>query len=131
MTTPNEAAEAIYARLVDNIGTTPHTFENEELNVKVPWVRLVIRTRDRSQETLGNKGNRRFWSESSIFVQCYSLTNTGRQGADTLARLITTIYEGESFSGVNCHKAVPRESPPKGRWYQNVVEVEFTYDETK
>lgn len=131
MTTPNEAAEAIYARLETNIGAVPYTFENEELNTAEPWVRLTIRTRGRNQETLGKKGNRKYFSQSSIFVQCFALTDTGRQDADTLARLITTIFEGESFAGVTCNDSISRESAPKGKWYQIVVEVEFTYDETK
>lgn len=131
MTTPNEAAEAISARFVANIGTTAHTFENEDLKEPDTWMRLTIRTQARNQETLGPKGSRRYFSNASILVQCYSRTNIGRQPADTLARTVTTIFEGETFSGVTCNAAIARESPPEGKWYQIVVEVEFTYDETK
>ena len=131
MTTPNQAAEAIYARLEANIGSVEYTFENEDLTAPDEWVRLTIRTRARNQETLGRKGNRKYFSQSSIFVQCYSRLNIGRQGADTLARLITTIFEGETFSGVTCNDSVSRETPPEKDWYQIVVEVEFTYHETK
>lgn len=131
MTTPNEAAEAISARFEAGIGTIAFTYENEDLKEPDTWMRLTIETRTRNQETLGPKGSRKYFSNASILVQCYSRTNIGRQPADTLARTVTTIFEGETFSGVNCNDAIARESPPQGRWYQIVVEIEFTYDETK
>lgn len=131
MTTPNEAHEAIYARFEGGIGTTAFTYENEDLDAPDSWYRLTIRTLARNQETLGQKGNRRYFSEASILVQCYTRTNKGRQEADTLARVIVTLFEGETFSGVNCNNGITRETPPDGKWYQFVVEIEFTYDETK
>lgn len=131
MTTPNEAAEAIYARFEDGIGTTAFTFENEDLKEPDEWMRLSILTRTRNQETLGPKGSRKYFSGASIMIQCYSRINIGRQSADTLARTVTTLFEGESFSGVNCNDSIARETPPTGGWYQIVVEIEFTYDETK
>lgn len=133
MTTPNEAAEAIYDRLDTAIsGSTPFTFENEDFDEPDgEWVRLSVNTNSRVQETLGPIGSRRYFSGASILVQCYTKTDQGRQGADTLARTITNLFEGVSFSGVNCNNAIARETPPKGKWLQTVVEIEFTYDETK
>lgn len=131
MTTPNEAAEAIYARLEANIAPVAFTFDNEDFDEPDEWVRLTVNTNSRAQETLGPIGNRRYFSGASIFVQCYTTTDQGRQAADTLARTITTIFEGVSFSGVNCNNSITRESPPKGKWLQFVVEIEFTYDETR
>lgn len=131
MTTPNEAAEAIYARLGAQIGSVAHTFDNEDFDEPDEWVRLTVNTNSRVQETLGPIGARKYFSGASIFVQCYTRTDQGRQAADTLAKTITDIFEGVSFSGVNCNNSITRESPPKGKWLQFVVEIEFTYDETK
>lgn len=133
MTTPNEAAEAIYLRLETALtGVTPFTFENEDFDEPDgDWVRLSVLTKSRIQETLGPIGGRRYFSGASILVQCYTKTDQGRQGADTLARTITDLFEGISFSGVNGNNAIAREGPPKGKWLQTVVEIEFTYDETK
>lgn len=131
MTTPNEAAEAIYARLVAQIGPIAHTFDNEDFDEPDEWVRLTVNTNSRIQETLGPIGARRYFSGGSIFVQCYARTDQGRQATDTLAKTITDIFEGVSFSGVNGNNAIARESPAKGKWLQTIVEIEFTYDETK
>lgn len=133
MTIPNEAHEAIYQRLEDNIGGVAFTFENEDFDSSAhdEWVRLTIRTNARAQETLAPIGARRYFSNSSILVQCYTKIDQGRKAADDLARTITEIFEGVRFSGVNCNNSITRESPPSGIWLQFVVEIEFTYDETR
>lgn len=131
MTTPNEAAEAIYARFEANIGDTPFTYENEDLDAPDGWVRLSIRHNGRRQETMGRATNRRFESRGSIFAQCYGRTNLGRQGVDALALTVANIFEAQSFNGVNTFEATPREQPPDGKWFWIEVEIVFAYYERK
>ena len=136
MTTLSEAKEAVYQRFVDNYtGVTLDriTFDNEDFNEPDTgdWVRLVVRSTSRIQDTLGKAGNRRFRSTASVFVQVYTATNTGVKQSDTLAVEAADIFEGVSFSGLDFQSAVIRETGPDGKWYQSVVEAEFSYDEIK
>ena len=134
MTTINEARQAIYARFISQWGTqTEFTFDNEPFTEPVsdPWVRLAVRNTDGGQETLGQSGNRRYTRDASIFVQVFTLIDTGTQEADTLARIARNIFEGERFSGVFANDGTIREIGPDGKWYQTNVEIAFFYDEIK
>lgn len=135
MTTPNEAAEAVYSRFATEFGgasPVPFVFEDEDFKApRGSWMRLWINTNSRNQDTLGPKGARRYFSGASILVECYTLTNQGRKAADDLARRVVTLFEGETFSGVTGNDGIAREQPVSGRWYKIVCEVAFTYDETK
>ena len=135
MTTPNEAKEAIYARFLaqfTEVAAAKVSFDNEELEQPSDeWVRLAVRMSERDQFTLGASGNRGFRSRGRVLVQCYVRTNTGTSRADAIAKAAADVFEGESFSGVDCYAAAIRETGPDGRWYQVVVEVEFDIYETK
>lgn len=136
MTTLSEAKEAVYQRFVDNytgVALDKITFDNEDFNEPGTgaWVRLVVRSTARVQDTLGKPGNRRFRSSASVFVQVYTEVDTGVQQSDTLAKEAADIFEGVSFSGLDFQSAVVRETSPDGKWYQSVVEAEFDYDEIK
>lgn len=137
MTTLNEAKEAIYERFVALYTGVPLnriTFDNEEFEAgdgNDPWVRVSVRGLSREQESLGRKTNRRFRSFASTFVQVYTEANTGVQISDNLATEAGNVFEGESFSGLDFLSAVIQETGPDGKWYQNLVEVEFSYDEIK
>ena len=135
MTTPNEAAEAIYSRFrTEFSGSSPVPFAFEGEDFKEPrgsWMRLSVNTNSRNQDTLGPIGGRRYFSGASIFVQCYTLANQGRQAGDALSRRVLTLFEGTRFGGVTCNDGIAREQPASGRWVVFVCEVEFTYDETK
>ncbi len=135
--TPNEAAEAIYARFNTEFGagsSSPVPFQFEGEDFKEPrgtWMRLSINTNSRNQETLGPIGSRRYFSGASIFVQVNTLANQGRKAGDTVAKRVLDLYEGQGFGGVACNDGIAREQPVSGRWKSIVCEVEFTYDETK
>ena len=136
MTTLSEAKEAVYQRFVDNYtGVTLDRIDFDNEDFKEPdtgdWVRLVVRSAARFQDTLGKSGNRKFRSMASVFVQVYTEANTGVKQSDTLATEAADIFEGVSFSGLDFRSAVVRETGPDGKWYQSVVEVEFDYEEIK
>lgn len=135
MTTPNGAKEAIYARFLaqfTEVAASKVAFDNEEFEQPSDeWVRLAVRLDQRAQNTLGKATNRKFRSRGSIFVQCFTRTNTGTSRADTIAKAAGDVFEGEGFSGVDCYASVIRETGPKGKWYMVLVEVEFDFYETK
>lgn len=136
MTTLGQAKEAIYLRFVDNFtGVTLDriVFDNEDFAEPSTgdWVRLTVRSTARIQDTLGRTGNRRFRARASVFVQVYTVANTGVKQSDTLTKETADIFEGVSFSGLDFQSAVVRETGPDGRWYQSVVEVQFDYDEIR
>lgn len=131
MTTPNEAAEVVYARAAANL-TPPIQFENEAFDAPDGrWVRVVVRTRARNRETLGPEGARRYFSQASVIAQCYDRADLGRAGADAVAREVIVAFEGRREAGLAFNDAIAREQGPDGRWYLVVVEVEFTYSETR
>jgi len=138
MTTLTAAKEAILARWVANWDETDavSTFENEkgfDAPTDDAWVRVSIRHRVSSQDTLGSRGNRKFLRGGSIFIQIWTPIETyeGTQKSDQLVQLARTIFEGESFSGVRMFDVVYRETGNDGDSFQVVVEAFFEYDETK
>lgn len=138
MTTLNEAKEAIYARFLAQFTGTPNiAFENEATDFDVQdaslteWVRLTVRSTARAQETLGPEGARKFRSAATVFVQVYTLSNTGVKQGDTLATEARDVFEATSFSGLDFNNGLVRESGAEGRWFQHVAEIDFDYDEIK
>ncbi len=136
MTTLSEAKQAVYLRFNTLFtGTSNVVFDNEDPPFNVDdvseWVRLTVRSIIRLQNTLGKTGNRRYRSGAIVFVQVYTLSNTGVQRSDTLTTEARNVFEGVSFSGLDFNNAVAKETGPDGKWYQSMVEAEFDYDEIK
>lgn len=135
MTTLNEAREAIYQRFNDNFTGLPlseTTFDNEDFTPPDgPWVRLTVRQAGGGQETLGAKGNRSYRRIAGTFAQVHTLADQGTAEADGIAQEILAIFEGESFSDLDFNDGVIREIGSDGRFYQEVVEINFDYDERK
>lgn len=136
MTTSNEAKEAIYARFTaqfTGVAADRIAFDNEDIKSPKdePWVRLVVRHLGRDQNTLGRAGNRRFRASALVLIQVYTVAGTGTKQSDELAKEAADIFEGVSFSGLDFRSATARETGPDGKWYQQVVEAPFDYDEIK
>lgn len=138
MTTPNQASVAIVDRFLANFAGVPNArvvLQNEDEsfsdNSEDPWIRLSILDQVRNQETLGKITNRKYRGGGQVFVQVYTKVNIGVQIGDTLAKEALDLFEGVSFSGVDCNNGLARRSGPSGKWYQHIVEVEFDYEEIK
>jgi len=134
MTTENEAREAVYKRFVDNWGgASPYVFENEKFQADpaADWVRLSFRNTNSNQGTLGATGNKRYERDASIFLQIFTLVNTGTKNIDTLVRTFRSIFEGTRFSGVAVNNVVSREGKEDGKFKQTTVEAFSQYFETK
>ncbi len=136
MTTLNDAREAVYLRFTSTFtGVTADrvALDNEDFPepAKGNWVRLVVRSLAREQETLGAPGNRKFRPEALVLVQVYVPVDSGTDVADALAKEAADIFEGVSFSGLDFQGAVVRETGPTGRWFQFIMEAPFKYEEIK
>lgn len=138
MTTPNEAADAIINRFLDNytgVANSRIVLQNEDEDFKdntvTPWIRLTILDQVRGQETMGKSGNRKYRGTGQLFVQVYTATDIGVKTGDDLAKEALDLFEGVSFSALDFNNGIARRSGPDGKWYQHVVEVDFDYEEIK
>lgn len=133
MTTPNEAAEAIYQRVLSEFTSHAYHFENEKFTqpTGVPWVRFAIRTQNRAQETMGGTGKRRFQSDAQLMAQIFTPIDEGRQAGDTIGHSIIGIFEAVSFSDLDFKNGIVRESGVDRGWNMHIATVNFSYYETK
>ncbi len=136
MTTLNDAREAVYLRFTSTFtGVTADRVALDNEDFQEPrdgnWVRLVVRSVDREQDTLGRPGNRKFRPLATVFVQVYVPVDSGLQASDTLAKEAADVFEGVSFSGLDFEAAVVRETGPTDRWFQSVMEAPFRYEEIR
>lgn len=96
-----------------------------------PWVRLVVRNKDRKQSTLGRVGNRKFLSEAEIAAQVFVPVETGTSEADRLSTKLRDIFEGTRLDGLWFFSSVIRESGTSGDFHQYNVECSFSYEDIK
>jgi len=133
--TKDQAKEFILQRFVDNIGSTPYTFANENYDPPTDreFVYFEVAEDFSYQESLGNTGNRKYEREGFIRARVFTPVNTGTALSDSLATTIRTTFEGVSFDGIRCFDATARDlaPDPKNPWFQQVVEIEFQYTDIK
>ena len=143
---PNEARNDIYTEFLARFREDPEdpasdpilardriNFDNEKFDQPMAgeWVRLVVRHQGREQITLGQELKRKFQSAGVVFAQVFTDAGSSMSEADRLARLISDIFDAVSVKGLNFQAASSRESGPSGKWNMVIVEVPFTYQETK
>lgn len=132
MTMPVGAVEAVYEEFLQQHSLASDTvLDNEAAPSTDTWARIVVRTTNRAQDTLGRQGTRRFRTTAAVVVQVYTPINRGVQDAMTLAKEAADIFEGRSLSGLDFGAAQIEEIGPQGRYHLVMVEVPFDYDETK
>ena len=109
------------------------TSDNEKVDEPVvgAWVRLAVRHTGREQGSMGAKGNRRFRSFGSVFVQVFTEAGKRTLVADCIAQAIVDVFDAESFDGLAFEAATSSEGSPEGKWNMVIVEAPFTYDEVK
>ena len=135
MTTKLQANEAVYSRFKEEWDDrTPYLFDNEKSDepIPLPWVRLVTREVEGTQETLGEPGNRRFLRRSTVIVQIFTQMNSGVKDADEMAAFIRGIFEGKSFDGLWFFHGTVRElGITQEQMHQTNLEIRFDYEERK
>jgi hypothetical protein len=83
------------------------------------------------QETLGPKTQRKYRRRASIFVEVFTPVAKGTKAGAVHAQAARAIFEGESFSGIDCNNGEVREKGTDGKFYRTIVEVFCDYDEMK
>lgn len=137
MTTENQAAEAIYQRLLDNLPTgilaAQVTFDDEDYEPPEDsaWLRLTIIPQNSVQRTLGPEGSRRYDRYSLVVVQIFVPKSEGTQLSDSIVNDLRAIYEGVRFSGLVFLTSQRRRIGVDGRWYQTNLEANFYLEEVK
>jgi hypothetical protein len=133
--TKNQAKEYILERFVDNIGATPYTFANDNYDppVSSEFVHFEVIENFSYQESLGVIGNRKYEREGIIRANIFTPVNTGTTSSDSIATTIRTVFEGVSFDGIRCFDAIARDLTPDATnpWFQQIVEIEYQYTNTK
>ena len=129
------ALQAIYDRFEAQWGTTtPFALGNEQTDLdegSVSWVRLTVIEIGGGQNTLGNAGARRFRRSGEIKIQVFTPVNAGDRALRTLATTARNVFEGVSFSGVDCGDATRTDLGVDGKWNMAIVDTDFDYDEIK
>lgn len=129
------ASEAIYQRFVDNYTATPYVFDNEIGGTldqgATSWVRLSVRELGLDEQTMGNAGSRKFRRSGIIIVQTFSPVDAGVATLQTLCETIRTIFEGVRFSGIESFSSRVRDIGTDGKWRGAIVEINFSWTETK
>lgn len=133
--TKDAAKEFILQRFVDNIGATPYTFPNENYDPPTDseFIHFEVVEDTSYQETLGVTGNRKYEREGLIRARIFTPVNSGTALSDSLATTIRTTFEGVSFDGIRCFDCTARDLAPEPQtpWFQQLVEIEFQYTDTK
>ena len=137
MPTLNEARTAVYSRVESDfteLSESRITFDNEDFKEPEPadpWLRVAVRTTGREQDTLGRIGNRRFRSTAIVFAQVFVPSTKGLKRSDEIVRAFSLVFDAVSFSGLDFLAARSYETGPDGRWFIQVVECPFEYDEIR
>ncbi len=134
--TLSEARETIYETFNTAwAGQTQLTFDNEKFDPPddASWVRLSVRHKISTQETLGALGNRKFLRGASCFIQIFTVFDIGTATADGLVETARAIFEGTSISGttIRFNDVIVREEGRDKSWFYVVIEATFEYNELK
>ena len=135
MTTPLEAARSIYDRFITGWGTTTDiTFENENFSASKDsdWVRLSVGADVGGQETLGPVGRRQYRRTGIIFIEIFTPEDIGVTRSRQLIQQARNLFEGVSDPEILFFDGNWRRRPgDESGYYSVVLEIEFTYFETK
>lgn len=140
--TPNEARTIVYdyfianwsppAPAVDNYCFDDEAFDPEGIQ---EWLKISMRHTGGGQHTLGPIGSREFRRRAVLQFKIYTTVDRGLLRLDALAKTARDLFEGKTISQVMFHDSLYREDigaeEPKGTWVEGLVQVDFTYDETK
>lgn len=132
--TPNAMRELVLERFETEWDeATDYAFENENFQPTDddPYLLVSVREVGGGQDTLGAAPNRKFRRRGLITAEIRVPADAGTQVADGLAHDFRTIFEGVTFSEINCFNALMQTFGTNGKWYLVTIDVNFEYDETK
>lgn len=133
--TLDEASHLLVKHFLDGWGSTSLALLEGE-NEPAPgseWCRVTIRHRAAGQETLGNKGSRRFERKGAVIVQLFVPENKGSDALSKQMQACMNLFEGERITGSSIHfgDVLPHERGQDRKWLAANIEAEFTYTERK
>lgn len=134
MATLSEVRNSIYTYFIDQWGATSEfTFDNEKFNPpnNTKWVRVSVRHRTSTQDTLGSVGTRQYERRGAVIIQVFTPLNGGTAEADSLVQTLQTMFEGVNIGEANVYEVPITEIGPSEEFYRVDVEALFVYNETK
>jgi hypothetical protein len=146
LTTLNQARVAAYTRFQEQwaltaFATDQFCFDDETLAPEVdpatgkfkPWLRCSVRSLPGGQETLGQRGNRKYRRRAMARVEVYSAPGTGQYDPDLRAQAALDIFEGQYLAGALVYDGSIAEigEVEKGLWKLSTATVYFDYEQIK
>ena len=115
--------------------STPIAWDNldfDEEAQNLPWVRLNVQFTTGSISCLGRIGFRQFRNEGFVFVQIFTPVGGGKSANTILATEARNVFRGGLFAGgLWFRNETIVDVGPDGKWYQQNVSVEFSFDEAE
>lgn len=119
---------ALESFIQTNLTGTNLVFENQSQGNKVTeWVRVNILNPDNRQISLGS--NPYFRYLGLLIFQIFIKPNTGSGRAMEIADQITTLFRGQTISGMTFKPPVIDPVGESGGWYQINVSAHFSREE--
>jgi hypothetical protein len=135
--TPSEARNAIQIRYLDNfsgqfpiaLDNQPFTAPNADEDIK--WVRLNVQFTNGEQSSLGILGNRKFTRVGFLYIQVFTPAGHATDQNDVLAEESLTLFEGERLGNLWFTNGRIITVGEDGKWYQQNVVSELTFEAIK
>ncbi len=140
MSTIQDVRKAIYERFTAEwvVGLNPRTpyyFDDEIFDPpNAPWAKLIVRTSNGFQDTLGRAKNRKFarTGQAIVLLRKPPLVG-GAKAMDALVMPALDLFQGRRLLPTNAwfKDVVPNDigKPDKGRWYEATVIADFEFTE--
>lgn len=136
MSNIKEARKAITSTFLNSWGSTTSValenlpFQQPESS---PWVRFIMQHNFGENAALGTNGLgagffRRF---GLIFVQVFTVRDTGTNQNDELCQKVLDIFEGKHINDIWFSKCRVKDTGTDGKFYQQNAIIEFQYDQIK
>lgn len=131
----NEARKLVYDKFIaDWADETIYDLDNDKFDIPegdISWLRLVVRNKVGTQDTLGKIGSRKFLRDATVMVQVFTELDTGTSEGDRLSTKVRGIFEGIRLNGLWFFASDIQEIGSDGTFFQHNVECTFNYEETK
>ena len=134
--TPGQAEDLIYAAFVTGwAGQTPVAYDNKNFDAEVQetnYVTISIQHNVGTIASLGGLGTRNFRQFGIIILQVFTLAGGGKRPNMDLCVTARNIFRGIHLAGNLWFRNVSiQHAGPDGKWYQQNVTAEFSFDESE
>ena len=95
------------------------------------WVRLTILFNEGGQETMGKVQNRKFTREGFIYVQVFTVINTGTNENDELCQEALELFDGVRLQEMWMFNGRVVTVGSDGEYYQQNAVLDFKFEEIR